>query len=538
MIRSGLCWGGNCTNGIGFWGPNGHDGIWHIAIIESLSRGSWEMPIFPPEVIRNYHIGYDLLVAIIQKITFIPTTYLQFQILPVLMALTVGVFVHLFIMRWTASKRASAWSLFFVYFGGGMGWILNLLRSGSLDGESVFWSQQSISTLINPPFALSLVVIFCALYLLTKGTGEGSRRSLYLSSILFGFLVQIKAYAGILALLSLLVSGLFFIYQKRDFRVFRVFTGALLISLAIFLPMNWGSESVIEFRPFWFIQTLFEFPDRLNWPRMASAIANYRLGGEWIKYISAVSVGTAIFIIGNFSTRVLSIFYLFKRPKKFDYLDVFFVVMIVFGLAIPLMFVQRGTVWNTIQFLYYSLIFSGVLSGVFISDFLSRNKSKITKITISSFVIIATIPTSFATLKYHYLTPRPPAMIPAPEIEALNFLSRQPQGIVLTQVFDPHKALLAQSNPPRPLYLYESTSYVSAYASKPVYLEDEVNLNITDFDWRTRRSLVEGFFENENEEFLKNNNIKYIYLLKNKEEQIVLNHKIIFENDQVVIIEI
>src|SRR3989344_5139651 len=68
MVKSGLIY----SYGIGFWGPNGHDGIWHIALAESLSKGSWQMPVFAGETIKNYHIGFDLILAIIHKLTFIP----------------------------------------------------------------------------------------------------------------------------------------------------------------------------------------------------------------------------------------------------------------------------------------------------------------------------------------------------------------------------------------------------------------------------------------------------------------------------------
>ncbi len=56
MVKSGIVYG----FGMGFWGPNGHDGVWHIAISESLSRGTLDMPIFAGEAIRNYHIGFNV----------------------------------------------------------------------------------------------------------------------------------------------------------------------------------------------------------------------------------------------------------------------------------------------------------------------------------------------------------------------------------------------------------------------------------------------------------------------------------------------
>jgi len=63
-----------------------------------------------------------------------------------------------------------------------------------------------------------------------------------------------------------------------------------------------------------------------------------------------------------------------------------------------------------------------------------------------------------------------------------------------------------------------SSAYVSAFSNKTVFLEDEVNLDITGYDWKSRREKVLGFISNLNEEegrkFLKVNKIKYLYLVK------------------------
>ena len=63
MVKSGWQY----AFGLGFWGPNGHDGIWHLAIADSLARGSLGMPIFAGEQLKNYHIGFDLLLAAIRN---------------------------------------------------------------------------------------------------------------------------------------------------------------------------------------------------------------------------------------------------------------------------------------------------------------------------------------------------------------------------------------------------------------------------------------------------------------------------------------
>src|SRR3990167_2839260 len=164
MVKSGLIY----DYGMGFWGPNGHDGIWHIALIKSLVRGSWEMPVFAGEALRNYHVGYDLLLALISRMTRLNPILLYFQILPPLLALLIGILTYKFVLNWKDSKPQALWATFFVYFGGSFGWIVNLLRTGKLGGESMFWAQQGISTLINPPFALSLVIMLLGLICLSR----------------------------------------------------------------------------------------------------------------------------------------------------------------------------------------------------------------------------------------------------------------------------------------------------------------------------------------------------------------------------------
>ena len=111
--------------------------------------------------------------------------------------------------------------------------------------------------------------------------------------------------------------------------------------------------------------------------------------------------------------------------------------------------------------------------------------------------------------------------------------------------FDRKAAEAAVDNPPRPLYLYESTAYVSAFSGKPVYLEDEVNLEITGYNWRQRRTEVEEFLNAADQEqarkFLKDNNIKYVYWTKGKRAVLAetqLGTEKIFEGDEVNIYKV
>ena len=80
IIKSGWKY----SYGLGFWGANGHDAIWHLALINSLVKEFpnflVDMPVFAGEQLQNYHVGFDWVVTVIYMITKIPTPFLYFQI--------------------------------------------------------------------------------------------------------------------------------------------------------------------------------------------------------------------------------------------------------------------------------------------------------------------------------------------------------------------------------------------------------------------------------------------------------------------------
>lgn len=521
MIKSGRAY----DYGLGFWGPNGHDGIWHISLANSLSQGKFSLPIFAGASIKNYHIGFDLTLAILHKLTSISLADLYFRLLPILISLSIGFLLYklLNLMKWDNSQIF--WALFFVYFGGNFGW----------KGESQFWSQQSISTLINPPFALSLVFILIGLIFLNQ-------KKIILASIFLGLLIQIKAYASVIMLGSLFLVGLYEYFIAKNFNLLKVFLISSLISMAIFLPFNFMSGSLLEFKSFWFLETMMSFPDRVGWAKYGEAMVNYKLAGNLIKGIPAYLIAFLIFWYGNMGTRFIGELYIAKfkfSRNKISNIELIILLSILIGGLLPIFFVQKGTAWNTIQFFYYSLFFSSILAGFIFSEIInSRVNIKYKKIYILG-IIILTTHTTFKTLKNNYLPSRPPSKISREELEALEFLEDQPDGIVLIQPFDRKLADLAIANPPRPLYLYESTAYVSAFTGQQVFLEDEVNLDITGFDWQSRRSDVEDYFKNPNKNFLAQNDIKYVYVAGElADESHRLELRKIFENSEVSVYQV
>lgn len=507
MIKSG--W--HYKYGLGFWGANGHDGVWHLALIEGLAKGSGQMPVFAGEAIKNYHIGFDLLLAIVHRLSGIPSSVLYFQLTPPLLALAIGWLTYKFVNEWTRSEVTGLWALFFVYFGGSLGWIVG-------HGESTFWSTQAISTLINPPFALSLVLLLIGLLLL-------KRKKWIWAGIVFALIPHVKIYGGLLAFAGLLAGSI------KNHNLLKTLGVGVGIYLIINYQLLTNNSQLIIWQPGWYLETMMGLSDRLSWPHFYSAMINYRLTKNWLKAIPAYAVAFGIFWVGNMGTRILAI----KQMKRLSWENIFMLTIIIGGGVVPMLFLQTGTPWNTIQFFYYSLFFSGLLA----SEVMAKIKNKLVVVAI----VGLTLPTTWQALK-NYLPARPPARLATEEVQALQFLAQQPEGVVLTYPYDVFAAKAAEADPPRPLYLYDSTAYVAAFSQHPVYLEDEVNLNITGYDWKYRRGLSEDFFKTTDARFAKNflqaNSIKYIYLANIAKNRPILSDSQlgmvnVFENPQAAI---
>lgn len=537
MFRSGLFY----SYGLGFWGPHAHDGIWHIALAESLARGSFDMPTFAGSGLQNYHLGYDIILAFLYKITTISISTLYFQVLPLIFAILIGSLTYVVILKWKRSFDKAFWSVFFVYFAGSLGWIVTLLRGDGLGGESMFWSQQAISTLVNPPYALSIIFILLGVYLLLLNQEKRSIFKILLSGLVFGLLIQVKVYAGLLVLAGLFASGIYLFIRDKKKDVLLTFLVSFIVSLLLFFAVPISTRSAVSFYPFWFLETMMIFQDRLNWPRFYWAMETYKAGSNYIRAFVAYGTALFIFVIGNLGTRIISYKSIKKGGKKDGsyWLDVFFFTVIIFGFLVPIFFVQMGIAWNTIQFFYYSLFALSLYAGIAVGSL----PSKKTNWVAIAIIVIITLPTTVSTLNDVYLTKLPPAVIVEEETKALEYLSKLPEGVVLTYPHD--RTGNSSRGPTVPVYDYESTAYVSALSKKPVFLEDEVNLEIMNYPWEERKAAVLAFFSLEDSDdantFLKDNNISYVYLING--QKIVIDPTYIsldevFSNDLIKIYQV
>ena len=530
VIRSGLKY----NYGLGFWGSNGHDAIWHLSLINHIKNPfQIDLPILAGETLKNYHPFFDIIISFFSFITHLSSTFWYFQIFPIISTLILLI-TSFFLGKKLTSKNSGGIILMFLNsFANSFGWIITLVRSGTISGESLFWSMQSASNQLNSPFVLSLIFINLLLLLILDKKINSLLKNLFIILILVLTPIT-KAYGGVVVYL------IFGFYSLISFKKNKKPGLLLLVSLPlaylIFCIYNSMSASLFIFQPFWFVNSLIESPDRLYLPFLANM--RYSLESTGLigpRLICLYLFSIAIFYLGNFSWRILGIFS-FKQFKNILKFPLFLTILIT--ALIPLFFIQQGTSWNTIQFMYYSLF----LSNIFLTFFLIKSKpNKLNKI-IFILIIVTTLISNMETIK-RYLSNPAPATLPNAEIEALSFLKNQNDGFVLTYPYDKYKKEIMPS--PIPLYAYETTAYVSAFSGKQTFLEDEMNLTITGFDWRSRLADEQKFFTTSDKffarGFLINNNIDYIYLVTDQNFSLsLLDLQIteIFDNGQVRIYKV
>lgn len=514
VIRSGL----NYNYGIGFWGPNGHDGVWHLSLINHISNPlKIEMPIFAGETLKNYHPFFNILIAFLSKITFIDSSLWLFQIFPVI---TTVLFLYLsFLLGQRITKKFSGGLILMILnsIGNSFGWIVTFLRDRQFGGESLFWAMQSPSNQLNPPFMLSILLLLTLIYLLTL-----KKPNKYALFFVIIFLPIIKVYSAVPAFI------IFFFYVLKNKKYRFIFLLSFVVAAVLFLVYNSSSAGLIEWHPFWFIDSLIDSPDRLFIPKLTAFRTAY--GHVFFKYVKLFIyylIGIVIFTVGNFSWRILGFREILKEKAYF--------ISILLCFLVPLLFVQKGTVWNTIQFLYYALF----LSNLFLSKFLTKHQKFVPFVLVSSLLpLISFLP--------NFIGKIPPAAISVKELSALSFLRQQPAGIVLSYPYDKYYKY-HHPQTPISLHAYETTSYLSAYSRHPVFIADEMNLENSGYNWKERRTASEKFFAQQNEfadrGFLVNNQIDYIYLPKvyEKNTQLLVDKMFlnkIFENSEILIYKV
>jgi hypothetical protein len=502
MFRSGLLY----NYGIGYFGPLARDGVWHEALVNQLKLAvPPQNPGFAGQALSNYHYFYDLLVAASSKFLGIASPLLIYRLFPFIFSVLLGIGTYILARRLFRNKAVSLLAVFFTYFGSSFGWIVSLIKHQPLAGESAFWANQPVSINLNPPYAISLVIIIFAIILLDLYLKKPNLIKGLILSVAIGLLVGFKAYAGAIMLSGLFILTVKKIFFDKDFSLLPVFILSGGIFLAVYLSISRGAAGLIAFQPLWLIDTMIDAGDRVGIPNFTARRFAYIGGGKWINYAAVEVISLFIFFAGNLGTRIISLWGIGKKYFKDD-LHLFIFALMVVSVIPTLLFVQKGNPWNVIQFFYYFLFFAGLYAA---------NSLKKIAIPVAVAIILITPISSIATFR-SWLYPNPPAYLPVGEYRALDFLKKEAPGTILKHPYDP--TLRGNFKDPYLLSVYADNAYVSAFSGKSVFIEDAEQQIILDTNYKNRVDEANRFFVEKDlrwsGKFLKDNNIRYIYLPK------------------------
>lgn len=485
IAPSGIVKGGDIL----FWSSNGHDGMWHIALMEEMKKGwPFQNPIFAGEKLVNYHFFSDLLPSMVSKYMGVSNLDLYFRVFPLLYSIFFGASAYFLTKKLSNNKSAPIWATIFTYFAGSFGFIVTYIKSKTIGGESIFWATQPQSASGNPPQIISDFMILAAVYfylLFREEKNKGKRKNILfiVSLVLFGTLVSFKVYAGVVALLALGFAGVWqFIKEKKIETLVLAFVSGVL-SIVLYFPNTSGSTAFLIFQPWWYIRTMVVEPSRLNWLDLELRRQFYVARGgikSVLRIIEYEGVAFLIFFFGNLGMRFLGLKEFFKTRQIVKFI-------IFLSLLLPMLFIQKGVASNTSQFLQYFVLFLGILAGIQFAEF-----PKKAKYFIAPIVILLMIPTQIGLLHEFYSRPAF-AKVAVREVEALDFVRKvtSENSVIVTP---PYNQYLDLKDSTPNIWDWFDTSYVAAISSRRTYMDDYEQVDIMGYNWKEREKLKDDIF--------------------------------------------
>ncbi|MDP3918072.1 MAG: hypothetical protein Q8Q30_02780 [Candidatus Woesebacteria bacterium] len=470
-----------------FWSAHGHDGTWHIALMEEMKKGyPFENPIFAGTPLKNYHFFSDILPTMVGKYTSVSNENLYFRIFPFFYSLFLGASVFFLTKKLTKNFSSGIWATVFTYFAGSFGYLIG-------KGESVFWATQIQSSSGNPPQIISNFLFLASIYFVLVYLEQKQKREkikyFLIGLIMLGTISSFKIYAGVILLGTLSIVGTWELIKNKKIELFLLSLVSGILALILYLPNSSNSTSFLIYEPWWYIRTMIVEPSRLNLLDWELRRQTYIYESNWKRVIWLEGMGFLIFFFGNLGMRFLGLWEFVKTNSIFK-------IGIILSIAFPLIFLQKGVASNTSQFLQYFILLFGILAGIAVSKIVANKKF----IFLAPIILILMIPTQVNLLREFYVSEnhlRPAfAKVNSSELEALKFIKYNTDinSVILTP---PYNQYLDQKQITPNIWDWFDTSYVSAFSSRRTYFDDYEQVDIMGYDYRPRLEIKSIIFDSE-----------------------------------------
>jgi len=479
--------------GIFFWGIHGHDALWHFALIENAFKSfPFRMPIYSGSELSGYNFLYDLLIFLLTK-AGIPIMFSYFKLFPIVWFIVFTAMIIVLARKIKDKPLFVGLFLFLTYFTGSFSYYFTLAKDKTIWGSAGLLAQMVYHLVYNPQFSLSLLGILYVLIKIIERKND-LRTMMVLNAIVF-INLGLKFYGGVVTAFMVFLYISFEILSKKiDLRkyikyifILSVFTVAAIV---IFYYRFQGKDngSVFAWSPFALVHPITEDPSLFYLRKITDARYFLESQGIGPRLVLIELLNLSLFLFFYLGVRFFGVVYLLikiirKKSNAFDAI----VGWTMFGSTLlSILLVQKAEWWNTIQFFYYTIF----LSTIYISEFAYKLmiKKKIWQV-LSIMLLILAVPTTIDIIKGFSAYPGH-SYLPLGEYEALQFLKKQPDGVVLTTQYDDN--VKTGLDYPQPLYAYSDTSYVSAFSSKVTYLNDIVQLRLIGIDYLDRMKKIKS----------------------------------------------
>jgi len=461
------------TTGLQFQQGVLHDSVWHVALAKELqSNFPVQHPSSYVDLLQNYHYYYDLLLATASSSTTLPIHSIHYQALPLLLAILLVLGIASLCLQVSSDQRLIRWSIFFVFFGGNAGYLIPFFLDRSEWGESTFWVSQTFSMLINPQLILSFTLFTAVILLLLQYLQSNQRHLLLLVSIISLSLAGIKMYGYVVTVVVVLAVVLWTAMRKRSVSIFVTALGVGILFGAQFFRFTDVSQAGLLYEPMWFINTMVEAPDRLSVIDWKLKEEHYIENGSTLHIIVLKAIELGVFYGGNLGSRVLFIvlpilvvLYLLIK-KRMMKLNAGYAALLslsfIFATSIPLLYIQSGIVWNTIQFWYYGIFVASLLAAytTWVITIALRGQSLL-RYAFILLMIILTIPAWLKTIPKQVLSTE---QIPISLVQSLTTIDKTDRALICPMGNDSQFTF--------------GTSFVRAIGNGRVYLANPVQLEL------------------------------------------------------------
>ncbi len=447
-----------------FYDINIIDGTYHLSLIQSLIRS------VPPEepgrvgtLVTNYHYWSDLVLAELVRIFKLPYIELFYQYFPIFLAIFYGLGAYQMGLTLTENKWTGRWFSFFVYYGGGLGYLFILILLGQLRFDTNSLDHSGI-LYTNPPRAIAQVVFLPGIIALYKWLISKNFKWGVVSGIILGTLVGFKVYAGMVAAFGLVGLFIYFLI-KKEFRLVIPIMIAGIIASIIFFPTNPHTGG------------LFWAP--LSWPKHyfaegVASLLNWHLQDQtFVAYHNNLRIFilraqmTISFLVITYGTRILGLFAIYFIFHKIDRkILIFLTTAILISNIIALLFLQKSGIYEIFNFFAVSALLLAFLLSVLLGDITNHlgdltNSKKILTGFLLVIIIFLTIPHS---LDYDYN-----ALLQTINKNGTNKLFTNQELAFFSQVkYQIPENSVILVDPTDPLDKY--TPYLAAFSSKRMYL--------------------------------------------------------------------